>query len=211
VEQPKVVDVYRAESQDPQTYDLPLHYQGHIVELGFPVEGRVTTRPVLGDANGYQHIWVDGTSMPTAGDAAMTWLLDGRFYTYRFVADGALEVILGESGANDPHFNLRREPLLIQRVKAANGTTFVSVLETHGLYDGGAERTVGSRSRIASLRHVNKGGYDLVIVEALSGDKSVIAISYEDDPKRVHRAIVDGRKITWRGFVARAPLESGEK
>ena len=207
---PVVIDVLRAQGSGSLTFDLPLHYSGHIMETGFEVARNLGARPVLGDANGYQHIWVDGTARPKTGKASMTWLLDGRFYTYRFVSRSDLQVILGESGANDPDFNLRREPMVIQRVEGTDRAAFVSVLEPHGSYDGAAEQTVGSRSRIASLRHINQNGYDLVIVEAANGAKTILAISYDDDASKRHSATVDGREVSWTGFAARIGL-GGER
>lgn len=207
---PIVIDVLRAQGKGAIRYDLPLHYTGHIIDVGFKTEGNVAARPVLGPANGYEHIWVDATGTPSPGDATLTWLLDGRFYTYRFVTDGTLQAILAESGANDPKFNLRREPMIIQRIDGKDRATFVSVLEPHGLYDGAAERTVGSESQIASLRHVRQEGIDLVIVEALNGKKTVLAISYDQDPTKRHEATVDGQTIAWTGYAARVAMKGGK-
>ena len=203
---PVVIDVLRATGNGPMRLDLPLHYSGHIMETGFAVERNLAERPVLGTDNGYQHIWVDGTARPASDNAFMTWLLDGRFYTYRFVPVAGLQAILAESGANDPEFNLRREPLVIQRIDGADSATFVSALEAHGLYDGATEQTVGSRSQVATLRHVQQSGYDLVIVETKGGNKTALAISYVADPAKRHRATVDGRPVTWTGFAARVVL-----
>lgn len=207
LEAPVVIDLLRTTSPTPQKYDLPLHYSGHIMETGFEVERNLAARPVLGEDDGYQHIWVDGTATPTSDNAFMTWILDGRFYTYRFVPQDGGEIILGESGANDPDFNLRREPLVIQRVTGRETVSFVSLLETHGLYDGASEQTVGSRSQIASLRHQKDNAYDLVIVETLSGEKTALAISYDEDPDSQHRARVDRREVSWTGFAARIALD----
>jgi hypothetical protein len=207
---PIVIDILRAQGQGALRFDLPLHYSGHIVETGFEVERNLQSRPVLGEGSGYQHIWVDGTAKPKADRAYMTWLLDGRFYTYRFVARPNLQVILAESGANDPEFNLRREPIAIQRMEGGDRAIFVSMLEAHGLHDGAAELTVGSRSRVASLRHIDQSGYDLVIVETLAGRKTALAISYDQDPARRHSAIIDGREVSWTGFAARIELTEGE-
>ena len=145
------------------------------------------------------------------GDGAfITWLLGGRFYSYRMAAQPDLQVILGESGANDPAFNLRREPLVIQRVEEAKETTFVSLLEPHGMSDGATEQTVDSQSLIASLRHRKHNGYDLVIVETKRGGKTVLAISNDTDPDKQHRANIDGRMVRWTGFAERIDL-AGEK
>ena len=203
---PIAVDVMHAQGNGAIRFDLPLHYTGHIIDVGFDAENNVANRPVLGSSNGYEHIWVDASGTPKPGDATLTWLLDGRFYTYRFVTDGSLEAILAESGANDPHFNLRREPIVIQRIDGKDKAAFVSLLEPHGLYDGAAERTVGSRSQIASLRHLNQDGSDLVIVETLSGEKTVLAISYDQDPANRHNATIDGQKLSWTGYAARIAM-----
>tara|TARA_R110000751_G_scaffold2018_14_gene9814 strand:+ start:38771 stop:40942 length:2172 start_codon:yes stop_codon:yes gene_type:complete len=204
---PVVVDVLRAEGEGSATFDLPLHYSGHIIETGFAVERNLAGRPVLGADHGYQHIWVDGTAAPEADEAFITWIFGGRFYTYRFVPQAGAQAILGESGANDPAFNLRREPLIIQRVSGAADATFVSMLEPHGLYDGATEQTVDSRSLIASLRHEKYNSYDLVIVETKGGEQTVLAISYDDDPAQRHNATVDGRTLSWTGFAARIELD----
>ncbi|WP_336987078.1 alginate lyase family protein [Altererythrobacter aquiaggeris] len=206
---PVTIDVMRASGEGALTFDLPLHYSGHIMETGFDARHNVASRPVLGDDNGYQHIWVDAVARPKGGNAYVTWLLDGRFYTYRFVPSGALEVYLAESGANDPDFNLRREPIIIQRIQNTDSATFVSILESHGLYDGAAEQTIGSRSAIASLRHVRQGGNDLVIIETTSGDKTALAVSYDNVESKRHSASIDGREFSWTGFAARIDLGGG--
>jgi hypothetical protein len=209
LEAPVVVDVLRVRSEGKNRFELPLHYAGHIMDVGFPAKNYAEARPVLGRDNGYQHIWVDAVGIPAPGDATLTWLLDDRFYTYRFVTDGKLEAVLATSGANDPHFNLRREPMIIQRLAGAERATFVSVLEPHGLYDGAAERTVASRSQIASLRKLEQAGSDLVVIETVGGKKTVVAISYDPDPAKVHSAKLNGRTLRWKGFAARISLDGG--
>ncbi len=204
--EPVIIDVLRASGDGARTFDLPLHYSGHIMETGFDVTRNVAGRPVLGDSDGYQHIWVDGTAVPRAGKSHMTWLLDGRFYSYRFVPRDGLQVILAESGANDPNFNLRREPIAIQRVSGVDAVTFVSMIEPHGLYDGATEQTIDSRSLVASLEHIKQGNNDIVIVETKGGAKTALAISYDTDPARRHSATIDGAPVSWTGFAARIEL-----
>lgn len=207
LEGPTVLDLVSAESQTSHTYDLPLHYQGHLIELGFPVQSHVAARPVLGEDHGYQHIWVDATGTPAAGESALTWLLDGRFYTYRFATDGAIEAILGESGANDPEFNLRREPLVILRAKRTGGATFATLLESHGRYDGAAEQTVASRSQVAAMRHDRQGGMDIVRLTLKDGRRVAVAVSHDADPGARHRFKLGGQTLEWAGFAAVLKLE----
>jgi len=206
---PVVVDIMRAKAEGEHKFDLPLHYSGHIMETGFELEPNVTERPVLGASDGYQHLWVDGTGSAAGGSPYLTWILDGRFYTYRFVPNEQLEVILAESGANDPEFNLRREPVIIQRLDGASEAVFVSMLESHGLYDGATEQTIGSRSQIASLHHYSAGNADLVLIETIAGGRTVLAISYDKDPNKSHSAVVAGQQISWTGFAARIALSEG--
>ena len=205
---PIVIDVMRTRAKGASRFDLPLHYAGHIMETGFETRAHLAARPVLGRANGYQHVWVDATGTPASGDAFVTWLLDDRFYTYRFVTDGSRDVILAEGGANDPSFNLRREPIILQRVDGTDRAIFVSALEPHGLYDGTAERTVESRSQIASLRHFEQSGTDIVIVETIGGKKTALAVSYDPDPEKRHTVTIDGMPLSWRGFAARIALRA---
>ena len=54
---PVIIDVVRASGGEGEAqYDLPLHYNGHIMQVGFETDKNVTARPVLGEANGYQHL-----------------------------------------------------------------------------------------------------------------------------------------------------------
>ncbi len=205
--QPLVADVMRVDARGDHAYDLPLHYNGHIMRLGFDVKSNVTDRPVLGESNGYQHIWVDGTGKPTSAENGfVTWIKDDRFYTARWVPQPSSETILAESGANDPDFNLRREQMLVQRVASGNNTVFASILEAHGRYDGAAERTTASDSQVKTIQHVRHGGADLLLIETLAGAKSVLAISYDQDKNQKHTAAIDGQTISWTGFAAHLRL-----
>ncbi|WP_422344471.1 heparinase II/III domain-containing protein [Parasphingorhabdus sp.] len=205
--QPLVADVMRVDARGDHAYDLPLHYNGHIMRVGFDVKSNVTDRPVLGESNGYQHIWVDGTGKPTSADNGfVTWIKDDRFYTARWVPQPSSETILAESGANDPDFNLRREQMLVQRVASGKDIVFASILEAHGRYDGAAERTTASDSQVKTLQHVRHGGADLLLIETLAGAKSVLAISYDQDKNQKHTAAIDGQTISWTGFAAHLRL-----
>ncbi|MEO0464440.1 MAG: alginate lyase family protein [Pseudomonadota bacterium] len=211
LEAPLVVDLIDARSDEPHLYDLPLHFNGHIIEFDFTVENHVAERPVLGSANGYQHIWVDAQGTLEDGKGALTWILDGRFYTYRFAANGKTDVVLGESGANDPNFNLRREPLIVLRAQRDNGrASFASLLEAHGSYDGAAEQTIASRSRVADLSHDRIAAYDILRITLKTGERFAIAVSHNPVPDQAHQATLDGENLTWKGFAAVIALPGGE-
>ena len=210
LEAPLIIDLFHATSDEAHLYDLPLHYSGHIMEFDFAAQGNVTQRPVLGTDNGYQHIWVDAEASIDDGKGALTWILDGRFYTYRFSGNGPLTAVLGESGANDPEFNLRREPLLMLRAQRDGEVSFASLLEAHGSYDGAAEQTLDSRSLVADLAHDRIGAFDILRLTLKSGQRYAIAVSHNPDPEQAHSVLLDGENIAWSGFAAAIELTGGE-
>jgi hypothetical protein len=207
---PLVVDLLTVKGDKPAQYDLPLHFAGQIIDAGFPLQSNVGTRPVLGPAAGYQHLWVDATGTPDATNARLTWINDNRFYTWRMLPPAGASVILAESGANDPKFNLRREPVLIERVKGATDTTFVGVLEPHGAYDPSAETTKGSTSRIRALRHIRVADADVVSIELVDGRTVTLAVADDADAGREHKATIGGKAVTWKGHFGRFDSAGGK-
>jgi hypothetical protein len=207
---PVVADVMRVQSAASHRYDLPLHYQGHLMRVGPSLKSYATNRPVLGSDNGYQHIWMDAEGLPTAADAFLTWQLGNRFYTWRWVPQSGSQLIIGESGANDPSFNLRREPVLIHRLNNAGDAVFAGILETHGSYDPDLEQVVASDSQIRSLSLESRADADILIVETLAGVRIAAAMAHEPDPKRTHEAVVGDEKIRWTGAVGRVVLRPAD-
>jgi len=201
LEAPLVIDLVHALSEGAHQYDLPLHYSGHVMEFDFDVKSNTAARPVLGDDSGYQHIWVDAEATLPDGQGALTWILEGRFYSYRFAGNGEVTAILGESGANDPEFNLRREPLIMLRAQREGDAHFASLLEAHGRYDGAAEQTLNSRSRVADLKHDHVDGMDIVRLTLKTGQRFAITISHDPDPDQAHEVTLDGESFAWTGFA----------
>jgi hypothetical protein len=206
LERPVVVDLLRVSADQPRQFDLPLHYNGHLIEVGPKLTHNLAERPVLGRDYGYQHIWVDATATPDAGRAFVTWQTGDRFYTWRWVPAPGAALILGESGANDPDFNLRREPLLIQRMTGTREALFASVLESHGRYDGAAEQVIASTSQIHAPQVVQLPGYDLLVIETLAGARVAVAVARDVTPDKVHAITWDGQSLRWSGPAARIAL-----
>ncbi len=203
---PLAIDLLKVRGSKPARFDLPLHYNGQLIDTGFALRSAVAARPLLGQANGYQHLWVDATARPDADTGRVTWLTDGRFYSYR-IATPRVEVIFAESGANDPKFNLRRQPVIIQRLEGATDAAFVSLLESHGRYDAASETTVASDSAVSSLRRVRSTDADILTVTFKDGRRTAIAIADAVSPSLRHSARVEGRRITWIGHIGRADWE----
>ncbi|KMS56244.1 alginate lyase [Novosphingobium barchaimii LL02] len=199
---PLMVDLLKVKGGKPARYDLPLHFAGHIIDTGFPLQSNVTTRPLLGKADGYQHLWVDATGKPGADNGVLTWIQDGRFYSYRIATPG-VTMILGESGASDPRFNLRREPFVIQRLDGATDAAFVSLLEPHGRYDASAETTTGSESAVRGFTHARQGDLDVVTLTLRDGRRVMLVLADDTDPARSHSLQVGGKAQSWKGPVGR--------
>lgn len=203
LQHPVVVDLLEVQSRNEHLLDLPLHYQGHIMRVGAALESYPAQRPVLGKSNGYQHLWLDAKAQPSADQAFVTWLLGERFYTWRWLPQPNAELLLAESGANDPEFNLRREPVLIQRVRAKGSTRFVGVLESHGKYDGASEQTVASNSQIHRVAQFSEGDLHLVEIETVSGARTVLALAPDSSPTQAHRLNWASQNYSWTGAAAR--------
>lgn len=187
-------------------HDLPLHFSGQIIDSDIAFARNLAERPVLGKANGYQHLWVDGEGTK-AGKARLTWMQGSRFYSYHMLPPAGARFILAESGANDPEFNLRRQPALIQRVESTAGEgRFVNLLEPHGRYDASAETVVASSSRVAALEHRREGGVELVLVTLVDGRRIAVAVAEDVAASSTHKMIVDGRPLVWTGPVGRFDL-----
>ena len=196
-----VVDVLNATGSGRHQYDLPVHYNGQIVDVSHALESYTTQLRPLGDANGYQHLWLRARSRVAAGELFyVTWLTDNRFYTYTMVALDDMEVLFAELGANDPDFNLRRERAMIFRIRGADNHSFVSILEPHGEYNGTEEFTVDSRGRIAEIRHHRAGQTDALGLWSSSGAGRTLTFSYDPDNDAAHSMDVGDKTYSWNGY-----------
>ena len=206
LEKPVVVDLLRVESAAPHRYDLPLHYQGHLIDLGPDFAVNTGTRPVLGNDAGYQHIWVDAVAHAQPSPV-ISWQTGTRFHSWHWVPVAGGSVILAESGAGDPKFNLRREPMIIQRVEAATNALFTGVLEGHGSYDPDSERVTNSANQIASVKAATVGDADVAIITTRTGSIVAVAVAHGGEPQRRHHVRYAGHDLSWTGSAARIVLK----
>ncbi|MBD8643968.1 alginate lyase family protein [Stenotrophomonas sp. CFBP 13724] len=207
---PVVLDLLQVSADKPARFDLPLHFNGHIVSTGFQAERFVDQRPVLGRENGYQHLWLDARSQAGSDPRTLAWLLDGRFYSYRFGSSAPSQALLVESGANDPEFNLRREPALVQRVDGQRAVSFFSVLEPHGEYNGTAEYVHGADSQIRDLKRARGSDAELVELTLASGARIALGVADDSSADVEHTVSVEGRSYRWRGSHARIDRAAGK-
>lgn len=194
---PIIIDWMRAKSEGTHQYDLPFHFNGHLIDTNFKIQADSQTRRPLGVKNGYEYLWKTGQAETVDGFSQMTFLLDHRFYTLSSQSPVGTRVLMAEVGANDPNYNLRREDALILRAKNAKNASFITVIESHGEYNPTLEYTVDSHSEVASVNRFAGDGYDRIDVVSKSGGQISLFLSQGDGEKE--GASADGSPIAWTG------------
>lgn len=176
-EKPFMVDVLKVTSESENQYDLPSYFMGQVIQANFEYEVPKVLE-ILGEKNGYQHLWKEGHGKSTGENTKLSWMQNRKFYTLTTTASANDEMLFVRIGANDPEFNLRRDAALIQRRKAAKNTTFVSVVEAHGSYSPVTESAVNSKSIIASVQLVHDDEkYTAITIEDLNGKVKMLILS----------------------------------
>lgn len=213
LEHPIVLDILHATSGKSRQYDLPLYYQGHLMETNFALTTSTKSLKPLGKKNGYQYLWHKAQATPEKGLAQITWLLDNRFYTYSTLASSSTQLIFTELGANDPNFNLRRESGLIIRVPKSKNHSFISVLEPHGEYNPALEYTTGAHSQIKALNHAHYDGVDVITLITINDKKWTFALSPQTPSESAIKRVHDGEEMTWEGpyFLNGSTVKGNEK
>lgn len=199
-EKPFLLDIFKINSHTENQYDLPFYFMGQVLQGNFEYDSP-TTLSALGESNGYEHLYLEGTGKPSADITQFLWMDKRKFYTLTSATKLSDELLFTRIGANDPEFNLRRDPALIIRRKDAKDTVFASVVEPHGSYSPVSELAVNSNSNIAELRVVYDGqDYTAVSIEDLQGRLSLFILSNRDaSTSKEHRLDIDNKAYQWKG------------
>ncbi|MEM6513830.1 MAG: alginate lyase family protein [Pseudomonadota bacterium] len=196
-----ILDVFRAESESGDRYDLPYWYMGQFLESSVNVSAANTLQP-LGDDNGYQHLYVEAEGK--AGDPSGTfqWLNNGRFYTLTSALEAGDGWMFARLGANDPDFNLRRDPaLLIRRDTDASTTTFATTIESHGSYSPVTELTINPRGQITAVEIVVDSDQYTAVRLTNRRDEHFLCVvaNHNVATDTSHEIHIDGQTIEWSG------------
>jgi hypothetical protein len=157
----------------------------------------------LGDKNGYQHLWKEASGVATQDNSKVSWLNKGTFYSLTAALSTGDEIIFTRLGANDPNFNLRNDPGIIYRKKAAQNATFVNALETHGSYNTVSEFTSNAYSSITKLEKVRDDA-NYIAVKIHNKDNSILLFIMDvkdSSTSKTHQITVDGENYQWTGCV----------
>lgn len=199
-EQPFVLDVLHVESDSIHQYDLPFYYLGQIMDVNFEYS-IPSALSSLGKSFGYQHIWEEAKGAPNKENAQITWLNEGTYYSLTTLAQNKDEIVFGRIGANDPEFNLRRDPAIILSRKEVQNTTFVSVLEPHGSYSPVSEFSVNAESNLKGISiKFRDERYLCIKLETKTGHTSLFFLSHQEAGKELkHQLKLDGKVYSWKG------------
>ncbi len=202
LDHPVLLDVFRLSSEKEHLYDYPFHFMGQFMESNLKLTPYLTELHSLGGGNGYQHLWVEseGTIKENGGSLSFTWLDGNRYYTITSAADPSTKIVFTRTGASDPNFNLRHEPAMILRQKAANHV-FASAIEPHGSFDGAKESTSGSYPVIRSVTVLASTEEGTVV--RITGERkiqwTVLIANNSPDPSTKHSMKAGEETISWVG------------
>jgi hypothetical protein len=194
-----MVDLFDVRSPNEHQYDLPFHFNGQIIGTSFKYKSEVNELKPLGQKNGYQFLWKEAEAGIKDTMAAVTFLNGQTYYTLSTIINDSGTVFFTRSGANDPNFNLRREPAFILRKKAKN-QLFVSLLEIHGNYDPVSEVSVDSHA-IMNRTRVVRHDENYTIVEIPYGRIKYVITQCNNNfnAKAKHTIEYDKNTLTWTG------------
>jgi len=200
LKKPFIVDVFKVTSESENQYDLPFHYLGQIIDTSFETEAPKALNTV-GTKNGYQHLWKEAEAKANSESIQLTWLNNKTFYSITSATNADDRVILARLGANDPKFNLRRDPSLIIRKSNVKETVFASVIESHGSYNPVTEKATSAYSEFASVAVLlNSDAYTAIQLEYRSGKTKLLILSNTDASKTgQHSLDLNGSIYQWVG------------
>ncbi|MDO6446391.1 alginate lyase family protein [Colwellia sp. 1_MG-2023] len=195
-----VLDLFKADAQNSHQYDLPFYYFGQILKSNVDYQIPSSLQP-LGDKNGYQHLYLEAQAKANNSNTKFSWLDKGSFYTLTMATEKDDKVLLARIGANDPQFNLRKDPAIIFSRANAKQTLFASVIEPHGSYTPVSESAHNSNSNIAELTVLqDDDNYTAVAIKTVKGNTRYFVVANKQIEKAAkHQLQLKGQTYHWTG------------
>lgn len=199
-EKPYLLDIMKIVSDKANQYDFPYYYFGQILQTNFNCKTPETLKP-LGSKNGYQHLFVEGKAKVQDENTKFSWMNNNNFYSLTTLTNAKDELLLTRIGANDPDFNLRRDPSLLLRRENTKNTTFVSTIESHGSYSPVSESAFNSNSSVKELQLVlDTENYTAVeITDVNDNTKLFITANTNDSKGAKHTLTINNKNYEWSG------------
>ncbi|WP_304231768.1 alginate lyase family protein [Jiulongibacter sediminis] len=179
---PVVVDIFKAQSTELTSYDYPVYFTGQLLETDFNYTPALGSMVSMGSADGYQHLWKEAEARTNKNGSYFSTLSHQRFYTFHFGTSTGDSLYLARTGAADPNFNLRRDPVFIWRKEAKGLTAFATLIEAHGSYTPVTEKAVEPYSTVENIKVLmaNKT-CSAVIITKKSKQKVLLVITNKPD------------------------------
>nr|WP_232735173.1 alginate lyase family protein [Olleya sp. Bg11-27] len=199
-EKPYVLDIMKIVSNKINQYDFPYYFFGQVLATNFEYKTPETLKP-LGSKNGYQHLYVEATAKASDVNSKFSWLNNRKFYTLTTVTNTNDDLLFTRIGANDPEFNLRRDPALLLRRKNTKNTLFVSTIEAHGSYSPVSESAVNSNSNIKELKVIlDTEEYTAIAITNINSvTKLFITANKNASEEAKHALKINGVDYQWSG------------
>ncbi|MEM1261431.1 MAG: heparinase II/III family protein [Pseudomonadota bacterium] len=195
-----VLDLFRVSSIERHQYDLPFWFIGQHLETSFTLQP-ASPRSILGEDNGYQHLYLEASGKPNGQQAQFQWLSNNTFYTLTSAVSPGDTWLFTRLGANDPDFNLRRDAGLIVRRDAAGPTLFANAIEGHGNYSPVSELTLQPHGDLTNLAVIHDDtNYSAIALEGRDGYRGVFIVANADsDASAKHQLRTSHGTYRWQG------------
>ena len=166
-----IVDLFNANATSQTQFDLPFQCNGQLIATSFKYEPATKALETLGKRSGYQFIWKEAEASIKDTIAQFTFLNNRTFYTISSLIQDSARIFLTRIGANDPNFNLRREPAYIIRKKGEK-QVFLSVIEIHGSFDPITEYSANAYTSVKKITLLENDDY--TIAEIMINEKKLL-------------------------------------
>ncbi|WP_077398756.1 alginate lyase family protein [Cellulophaga omnivescoria] len=200
IQEPFVLDIFNVSGTSPNKYDLPFYYQGQIMQTNLNYNQQNTLK-TLGTKNGYQHLFVEALADAPKDNLKFNWMHNNVFYTLTSATQATDKIIFARIGANDPEYNLRRDPTLIIRKNNTKNALYVNAIEAHGSYSPVSEFSINAYSSIAKIETVlNSKNYSAIrITNNNKQSKLFIICNTNSDKNATHTISVNNKEFNWVG------------
>lgn len=197
-----VLDFFDVLANGQNIADYSGYYHGQLVSASFGYDAFTNEMEKFGNNNGYQHLWLAGTSdkFEKKGMEQFSFLNKNQFYTYSSLVNEDTKIHFVRTGASDPYFNLRNEPGVIVSQPFEGRHSFFSVVEPHGSYDVVTEMVADASSRVKSMKIIYQNE-DVAILEVLTQSERVhwmLSLNPSDAAKK-HKVRTDAGVFEWTG------------
>lgn len=196
---PLTVDFFRLLSSKQHQYDLPFQYLGTVINTSFKYQAFTNNQTTLGAKSGYQFLWKEASAKASNALTQFTFLNSKTYYTISSYTDDSTNLYFTRLGANDPNFNLRRDPAYIIRKKGAN-QTFVNVVEIHGSYDTNNEVSVTAYPKVENIIILRDD--DAYLIAQISINKKLLVVAQSNKniaANTKHIVKINGIDVHWVG------------